>query len=296
MQTIRKASSVWQGESEAHRARVGVWTKDRLHRGRSGRKHPVYDFLFEYYAFRPSHLERYSPGLGVFLESATTNDLDWADRYSYREDGAILNPATFPIHRLPMLRWAVRFLQQSMERPPLFHCYGLHEWAMVYRSEAIRHPQIPLRLAPEQITAFVESQALCCTHFDAFRFFTTAASPRNRFQLDRFSNNEYEQPGCIHATMDLYKWSFQLMPYLSSKLLADAFELAVTAREIDMRASPYDLRALGFPPIPIETTQGREEYTMYQQALYEKAQPIRQSLLVAYYQMEQEVSKFISAA
>ncbi|HMO36247.1 MAG TPA: 3-methyladenine DNA glycosylase, partial [Gemmatales bacterium] len=146
------------------------------------------------------------------------------------------------------------------------------------------------------ITAFVESQALCCTHFDAFRFFTTAASPRNRFQLDRFSNNEYEQPGCIHATMDLYKWSFQLMPYLSSKLLADAFELAVTAREIDMRASPYDLRALGFPPIPIETTQGREEYTMYQQALYEKAQPIRQSLLVAYYQMEQEVSKFISAA
>ena len=41
--------------------------------------------------------------------------------------------------------------------------------------------------------------------------------------------------------MDLFKYAYQLYPFLSSDLLRDCLTLAVTARKIDMRASPYDV-------------------------------------------------------
>jgi hypothetical protein len=43
------------------------------------------------------------------------------------------------------------------------------------------------------------------------------------------------------------------LPFAPSELIADCFALAHDIREVDMRASPYDVRALGFAPIPIET-------------------------------------------
>jgi hypothetical protein len=41
--------------------------------------------------------------------------------------------------------------------------------------------------------------------------------------------------------MDLFKYAYQLYPFVSSDLLRDCLELAVTARKVDMRASPYDV-------------------------------------------------------
>ena len=79
--------------------------------------------------------------------------------------------------------------------------------------------------------------------------------------------------------MDLYKWSYKLLPFVPGELLADAFELALAAREIDMRASPYDLRELGFEPICIETADGRAEYEREQRSLAERATPLREQLL-----------------
>jgi hypothetical protein len=35
------------------------------------------------------------------------------------------------------------------------------------------------------------------------------------------------------------------------------FRLARDVRELDMRASPYDLADLGYPPVRIETPEGR---------------------------------------
>lgn len=37
------------------------------------------------------------------------------------------------------------------------------------------------------------------------------------------------------------RWAFKLYPLLSSELLLDALQVALEARELDMRASPYDL-------------------------------------------------------
>lgn len=79
--------------------------------------------------------------------------------------------------------------------------------------------------------------------------------------------------------MDLYKWALKLAPFSPGELVADTFELACAIREVDMRASPYDVRALGFPPIPIETPAGRAEYEAHQRDFAGRAEPLRARLL-----------------
>jgi hypothetical protein len=79
--------------------------------------------------------------------------------------------------------------------------------------------------------------------------------------------------------MDLYKWAFKLAPFTPAELVADCFELARDIRELDMRASPYDLRALGFAPVAIETPAGRAEYEQYQRGFSARGEPLRARLI-----------------
>ncbi|MDN5858661.1 MAG: 3-methyladenine DNA glycosylase, partial [Pseudonocardia sp.] len=79
--------------------------------------------------------------------------------------------------------------------------------------------------------------------------------------------------------MDLYKWAYKLTPATPSELLADCFALAVDVRELDMRASPYDLSAWGYEPVRIETAAGRAEYARAQAGFAERAAPLRTRLL-----------------
>jgi hypothetical protein len=166
-------------------------------------------------------------------------------------------------------------------RPGFFGCFGLHEWAMVYRQtpEEIRHNAWPLRYGPAELAAIVERSAVCCSHFDAFRFFTAPARPLNKLQPTRPDMAQLEQRGCLHANMDLYKWAFKLAPYTPAELLADCFELARDIREIDMRASPYDIRALGFDPIPVESAEGRATYERHQREFTRRGEPLRARLI-----------------
>jgi len=78
--------------------------------------------------------------------------------------------------------------------------------------------------------------------------------------------------------MDLYKWCYKLGPLLDSELLLDCLELAADARELDMRASPYDLRGYGYEPIAVEETAGRAEYVRAQQDIARRAGPLRATL------------------
>ena len=50
---------------------------------------------------------------------------------------------------------------------------------------------------------------------------------------------------------------------------------------MDMRASPYDLTALGLEPIPIETSEGKAEYVRLQRIHAERGQVLRERLLAA---------------
>jgi hypothetical protein len=149
---------------------------------------------------------------------------------------------------------------------------------MLYRSAEVRHAAWPLRLGAAGTDAVVEALPVRCTHHDAFRFFTADARPRNALQPTRSDQLALEQPGCLHATMDLYKWAYKLDPATPSELVADCLELAVEVREWDMRASPYDLTALGYEPVRIETPAGRAEYAAAQARFAARAAQLRQRL------------------
>ena len=150
---------------------------------------------------------------------------------------------------------------------------------MVYKSSEIRYPSQPLRLSPSEVAAVVDSLPVRCSHYDAFRFFTPEAGPLNRLQPTRETSPQLEQPACLHANMDLYKWAFKLAPWCPSDLIADTFELARDIRELDMRASPYDLSSFGYSSVPIETPEGRAEYESSQRDFAERARPLRQRLV-----------------
>jgi hypothetical protein len=150
---------------------------------------------------------------------------------------------------------------------------------MVYKTVDIRHASQPLRLSPSEVASVVDSLPVRCSHYDAFRFFTSEARPLNRLQPTRETSPQLEQPACLHANMDLYKWAFKLAPWCPSELIADTFELARDIRELDMRASPYDLSSFGYTAVPIETPEGRAEYERYQRVFAERARPLRQRLI-----------------
>jgi hypothetical protein len=272
------AKEVWQERAGKHQARVEEWTDPVLERRSRHARHPVYDFLFEYYSFRPAQLLRWSPGPGVILEGAERTD--GAGVWESVRGGQRLKK--FPVSRREFVEWAINFLSSTAERSPNFSCFGLHEWAMVYREPAIRHQDVPLRLSRPDLDTFLESQQLSCTHFDAFRFFSERAKPRNSIQLERTLTVELDQPACIHVNMDLYRFCYKIAPWIESELLADAFGLALSARELDMRASPYDLTEFGFEPIAIETGDGRAQYVRLQREISRSAEPIRARVLKAY--------------
>lgn len=275
------AEPAWRARQQEHETRVRAWTDPHVARAGRGEKHPVYDFLFSYYAFRPSWLRQWHPGPDVILTGEGAREfLRWPE---YREipDGISVNPSALPEKRRSSLAWMRDLLATMSTRPPAFGCFGLHEWAMVYRQtpDEIRHNAYPLRFPPDELARIVESQPVRCTHFDAFRFFTAPARPLNKFQPERTTVIEHEQRGCLHANMDLYKWAFKLAPFTPSELIADCFALARDIREVDMRASPYDLRALGFEPIQIETPEGRMDYERHQRGFTARGEPLRTRLL-----------------
>ncbi|GAB3449735.1 3-methyladenine DNA glycosylase [Actinophytocola sediminis] len=257
--------------------RVRVWTDPLRERRSAGTAHPVLDFLFSYYSHRPSKLLRWHPGPGVVLTGqAARAYLRWP-AYRAVPDGVTLGP--LPEARAETVRFVHTLLSATAARAPRFGCFGLHEWAMVYQAQAVRHAGWPLRLGAARTDQVVESLPVRCTHFDAFRFFTPSARPLNAVQLTRADQVATEQPGCLHAGMDLYRWAYKLDPYAPSDLVADCFELALDIRVLDMCASPYDLSELGYAPVEIETAEGRAEYVRRQAAFTERAAPLRERLI-----------------
>jgi hypothetical protein len=279
---MRWSPEIWLRREREHRLKLEPLVTPQLERRARGETHPVYDFLFEYYSFPPSHLLRWTPGMGVVLEGAAARQFLDDDAFGESEGGIALDPDKFPARRLNAARWILSLLEATTERAPRFGCFGLHEWAMVYRASEIRHRAWPLRVSPDELAAVVESQSVCCTHFDAFRFFTPAARPLNSVELQRTAQRDNDQRGCLHVNMDLYKWAFKFYPWISSDLIADAFLLARSIRELDMQASPYDLRSLGFEPVCIETATGRAEYQRRQLESSERSQALRVRLAAAY--------------
>ena len=271
--------SDWTAREAAHHTRVDALTAG--HRERAGGKHPVEDFLWTYYSQRPAQLRRWHPGAGVALAGAAADGrAAWRDHVRTGA-GVTLDVPGFLARRADAVRHVRDLLAATASRPVHLGCFGLHEWAMVYRLDAsdVRHAGLPLRLGSAGTDEVVESHRIRCSHFDAFRFFTADARPLNTLQPRREDQVALDQPGCLHATMDLYKWAYKLAPATPSDLVADCFELARDVRLLDMRASPYDLTALGHAPVRIETPEGKAEYAARQRGFADRAAPLRAALV-----------------
>lgn len=262
-----------------HRERLGPVVEPHLERASLGIRHPVVDFLFHYYRFSPSRLMRWSPGWGVTLAGAAPGELDGIKEGIFTDQGWSLDPGALTDRVVDAMRKVLALLEAVAGRDPRYGCFGLHEWAMVYRSAEVRHAAMPLRLSHEATDRVVEQFPLACTHYDAFRFFTPGARAMSRNQPSAATRMEMEQPGCLHVNMDLYKWSARFYPWVDGELIADCFLLAYEIRELDMRASPYDMRELGYDPVPVETREGRRAYAREQKRLAEAAVPLRARLI-----------------
>ena len=270
--------SGWAARRRTHEERVDVWLQPHLSRRRERVAHPVEDFLFTYYAQRPAALRRWHPGFGVGLAEAP----EYAHLKGYAESGGVVAvTAGYVASQQTLVAALRRLLAATAARAPQLGCFGMHEWAMVYRlaQDDVRHAGWPLRLGNRGTDEVVEAHRVACSHFDAFRFFTDEARPLNVLQPGRDDRPAFEQPGCLHAGMDLYKHAFRLTPMICSELVADCFELAHDIRVLDMRASPYDLTGLGYSPVRVETAEGKQEYVRAQRAFAERGAPLRQRLI-----------------
>lgn len=279
----------WRTLERVHRDRAqglsSVWREARD----GGHKHEIEDFLFTYYPVRAGRLAQWSPGFGVALAN-DPSDPELAATFETRASARWhrLTPAgeltldigTYLKDRGSAVRYIANLLKATAERPANLGCFGLHEWAMVYRqSEDTRHV-LPLRLGAEGTDQVVEDHQIRCTHIDAYRFFTPEAVGLNKLRPTRETQADFEQPGCLHANMDLYKWAWKLTPAIPGDLLLDCFELSKDIRYLDMQASPYDVSKFGLPPVAIETTEGKAQYSRAQKEFATRSAPLRERLII----------------
>ncbi|HAV13628.1 MAG TPA: 3-methyladenine DNA glycosylase [Opitutae bacterium] len=273
----------WQPIAQTHRTKAEEWTIPYRSRRAQSKMHPVFDFLFIYYRFAPAQLEYWHPGIGVALETEEWLPGYNQKSYSLDKDRIYLDTVKLDAKVRKRLQWSLDLCKSVRSRPAQFACFGMHEWAMVYQGgpegRARHEGTLPLRLTQSEIDTVVESRPICCSHFDAFRFFTDTAIPMNRFQPNQEGRMLNEQPGCLHTNMDLYKWTAKCMPWVGTELLWDTFNYAISCREVDMRASPYDCSQLGYTPIQIETSEGRAEYEIEQAQLAKRSKKLRDQLI-----------------
>ncbi|AWH92029.1 hypothetical protein [Dietzia lutea] len=278
---------LWRHREERHHTWVDHLTAEHLERRRRGEPHPVVDFLFTYYRTSVATVRRWHPGPGVLLEKAHRSERrEWRH---YRRatvagrDGLVVDADSVWRRCGDRVSRARAVVTATAGRRGATGCFGLHEWAMLYRSgrDGVRHGQVPLRLTHERIDEVVRGSRLQCTHFDAFRFFTDDAVPLNREPLTRFGQVLDEQPACLHAGMDVYAHAAALEAGAPGELLLDALRAAFDAREVDMRSSPYDLSAWGLTPIPVETAEGRAEFVAFQKQWIARTQVLRARFLAA---------------
>jgi hypothetical protein len=273
--------ATWVPLAQAHAERADGMTAGHRARRSRGERHAIEDFLYDYYGTRPAQLRRWHPGVGTGLASGPDvmpEQARWKWYKTYPDGVVTLDTETFVQARGESIRYIHGLLTATASRPVFTGCFGLHEWAMVYRQPEHRH-QLPLRLGQEGTDEVVERHPVRCTHFDAFRFFTPEAVGLNRLQPTRATQIDLDQPGCLHAAMDCHKWASKLGPAVPGALALDCFALAADIRLLDMQASPYDLSSYGHPAVKIETPEGKAEYIARQREFARRASALRSRLI-----------------
>lgn len=123
--------------------------------------------------------------------------------YVTGEDGSVCVDVTgFARDRAGTITFVTDLMRATLQRPSHTGCFGLHEWAMIYRlaPQQIRHAAWPLRLAPSEVDTIVESHdaiSRACRRVPVLH--PPDALARNAFQPTRDTQIAMERPGCLHA-------------------------------------------------------------------------------------------------
>ena len=235
------SDSEWKQRAAEHLARAERHTLAARKRRDHGESHPVEDFLFQYYPYPFALLENWHPGCGVALEWTAT----------------VESPTPTP---------------PFSDRWYSYSCGALvADPGLLSTKERER-----LRWIGELLTA-TRSRA---PNFACHGLHEWAMVYRGR-EVRHEKTTRLRLP---QAEIDALVESRAICcshhdAWIGTELLLDCFELAMELRDLDMRASPYDLSDWGRQPVRIETAEGRRIYETEQRRLAEKAVPLRDRLI-----------------
>src|ERR1700754_4876831 len=156
--TTTLPSIAWIPLARAHAERADAMTAGHRTRKATGEKHAIEDFLYDYYGTRPAVLRRWHPGVGTGLAPAPDGLADhssWKFYMTYPDGVVTLDETAFMHARGESVRYIHGLLTATASRPVFSGCFGLHEWAMVYRDRVHRLPP-PLRLGQAETDKVVE--------------------------------------------------------------------------------------------------------------------------------------------
>ena len=270
----------WRGRAAAHRDRVRRWTGPHRERRRRGEPHPVHDFLFTYYSLRPGAAGRWHPGSGRGAAPGGTMPRAGAGTPPRRRP-VRLDPAALPAGRGDTVGFVRGLLAATAARPPQLGCFGLHEWAMVYRDrrDPARHGAAAAGPGRHRRRA---SRRTGSTARTSTRSGSSPGRPRPRNAAAADPGRPAGAgaaglPARRHGPLQV---GLQAEPGDARRSWSPtASRWPSTIRELDMRATPYDLAALGYAPVAIETPEGKAEYVAAQRGFAARAAPLRARLL-----------------
>ena len=148
--SVQLDAEQWTVRAGEYASRVERFVAPQARRAQVGEPHPVWDFLFSYYSLRPRQLRCWHPGYGVVLTGREAVRR-YRDRRGYTVDGSGVTVSDDYLRsRLETISFVADLLRATARRPAQLNCFGLHEWAMVYRSGELRHDRVPLRLGAAQ--------------------------------------------------------------------------------------------------------------------------------------------------
>ena len=198
-------------------------------------------------------------------------------RAGYGEHGsAVTVTHEHLVSRIETVEFIADLLQSTAGRPARFNCFGLHEWAMVYRSarRAPRSGSVAARAGGHRRRGRIDAVAL-----QPLRrlpvLHRAGGAPQRGTAEPRVAGRQ--RTAGVRARRDGHlQVGVQAGPAGRLRTASPtASNSPPTARELDMRASPYDLTGYGFAPIAVETPTGRAEYVRGQQDVADRAAPLR---------------------
>ena len=125
MQQLTRAQ--WTDRMKRHEQRAREWIDPHLQRRSRGEKHPIWDFLFDYYSIRPSRVLRWHPGLDATLIDATdAPHTHWRD-YTVKQDGTVCADVdSFLSHRGNAMDKVLTLLRASEDNRAQFDLSLIH--------------------------------------------------------------------------------------------------------------------------------------------------------------------------